>query len=402
MGAFEYSALDTRGRRKRGVMEGDTPRHVRSLLREQGLTPVQVDPVAEKSGGRRPRFATGVSATGLALFTRQLSILVHSGLPLEQALSAVAQQTESRSVQRMVLSVRAGVNEGHSLADAMRGYGRAFPNLYTATVAAGEQSGHLDTVLDRLADYVENRQRMRQKVSLALFYPAILTLVAVGVVISLLTYVVPQVVQVFTSMDTQLPLLTRGLIAFSGFLREYGLVLLVALALAIVAARYALKREHLRYRAHRSLLRLPLIGRLTRSINTGRLARTFSILVGSGVPVLEAMHICTTVVSNLPMRAAVATAAERVREGSAINTALATSKLFPPITVHLIASGESSGQLDRMLERAADHQEHEVETLIAALLTVFEPLLILAMGGVVLIIVLAILLPIFDLNQLVK
>ncbi len=402
MGAFEYNALDSRGRRKRGVLEGDTPRHVRSLLRERGLTPLEVERVAEKPGGRRPRFTTGIGTTALALFTRQLAILVRSGLPLEQALTAVSEQTESRAAQRMVLSVRAGVNEGRSLADAMRGYGRAFPNLYIATVAAGEQSGHLDTVLDRLADYVENRQRMRQKVSLALFYPAILTLVAIGVVTALLTYVVPQVVQVFTSIDTQLPPLTRALIAFSGFLRHYGLFLLAALLLASIAAHYALKREHLRHRFHRLLLRLPLIKRLIRSIETARLARTFSILAGSGVPVLEAMRICTQVLSNLPMRDAVEAAAERVREGSAISTALAASKLFPPITVHLIASGESSGQLDRMLERAAEHQEHEVETLISALMTIFEPLLILAMGGIVLVIVLAILLPIFDLNQLVK
>lgn len=402
MGAFEYSALDARGRRKRGVMEGDTARHVRSLLREQGLTPVEVETVAERGNRRGLGVGTGITTTGLALFTRQLAILVRSGLPLEQALAAVSQQTESRPVQRMVLSVRAGVTEGRALADAMRDCGRAFPPLYTATVAAGEQSGHLDTVLERLADYVENRQRLRQKILLAMFYPVILTLVALGVVLVLLTYVVPQVVQVFESIDTELPVLTRGLIGLSEFLQTYGLVMLIMLVVAGVGARLALRRETVRRRFDRLVLSLPLVGRISRSLNTARFTRTFSILMGSGVPVLEALHICTQVITNLPMREAVGDAADRVREGTAIHTALGVSGLFPPITLHLIASGESSGQLDRMLERAADHQEQEVETLTSALMSVFEPLLILVMGGIVLLIVLAILLPIFDLNQLVQ
>lgn len=401
MGAFEYNALDARGRRRRGVLEGDTARQVRSLLRERGLTPVSVESVEARPQQAGTASRRSVRAADLTLFTRQLAILVRSSLPLEQALSAVAQQSESRALERLALGVRAAVNEGHSLADSLGRFPRVFPPLYIATVAAGEQSGHLDVVLERLADYVENRQHMRQKVLLALFYPIILTVTAISVVTALLAYVVPQVVQVFNSLNTQLPLLTRALIAFSAFLQAYGLVALAVIVVAVFAAHRALKREGNRRRWHRGWLRVPLVGRLMRSINTGRFARTFSILVGSGVPALEAMHICTQVVSCLPMRDAVTEAAKRVREGSSINKALAQSRLFPPIAVHLIASGEASGELERMLERAADHQEHEVEALIAALMGVFEPALILVMGGIVLAIVLAIMLPIFDLNQMV-
>lgn len=401
MGAYEYNALDGRGRRRRGVLEGDTARHVRSLLRERGLTPVRVESVETRPQRAGTASRRGVRAADLTLFTRQLAILIRSSLPLEQALSAVAEQSESRALERLALGVRAAVNEGHSLADALARFPRVFPPLYIATVAAGEQSGHLDVVLERLADYVENRQRMHQKVLLALFYPIILTVTAIGVVTALLAYVVPQVVQVFDSLNTQLPLLTRALIAFSAFLQSYGLIVLAVIVAAVIATQRALRRESNRRRWHRGWLRVPLVGRLMRSVNTGRFARTFSILVGSGVPALESMNICTQVVSCLPMRDAVAEAAKRVREGSSINKALAQSRLFPPIAVHLIASGEASGELELMLERAADHQEHEVEALIAALMSVFEPALILVMGGIVLAIVLAIMLPIFDLNQMV-
>lgn len=401
MGAFEYSALDARGRRRRGVLEGDTARQVRSLLRERGLAPVSVEPVEARPQRSGMTSGRGVRAADLTLFTRQLAILVRSSLPLEQALSAVAQQSESRALERLALGVRAAVNEGHSLADAIGRFPRVFPPLFIATVAAGEQSGHLEAVLERLADYVENRQRMRQKVLLALYYPIVLTVTAISVVTALLTYVVPQVVQVFNSLNTPLPLLTRALIGFSAFLQSYGLVLLALIVAAVFAGHRALKAESKRRRWHRGWLRVPLVGRLMRSINTGRFARTFSILVGSGVPALEAMHISTQVVTCLPMRDAIAEASRRVREGSSINRALAKSRLFPPIAVHLIASGETSGNLEHMLERAADHQEHEVETLTAALMGVFEPALILAMGGIVLAIVLAIMLPIFDLNQMV-
>lgn len=405
MSAYEYTALDAQGRQKRGLIEGDTPRHARSLLRERGLAPLEVSEVAEgHTGGRRNLFQRGgsISNTELSLFTRQLATLVRSGLPLDEALTAVSEQSESKRVKRTALGVRAGVVEGNTLAQSLNQFPNAFPTLFRATVEAGEQSGKLDYILERLAEYVERRQAMQQKVMLAAFYPAILTVVAISVVMLLLTYVVPKVVEVFDSIDATLPPLTRGLIATSDFLRDYGIFLLILLGVGLFVFKRLMRGQAFRRKIHRLVLRLPLIGRLVRGANTGRFTRTLGILFGSGVPILDALHIGTQVVTNLPMREAIEAAAIKVREGAGLSRSLAASKLFPPITVHLIASGESSGKLDEMLDRSAENQEREVETLIAALMGVFEPVLILAMGGVVLLIVLAILLPIFDLNQLVQ
>ncbi len=405
MGAFEYTALDNRGKQQRGVLEGDAPRQIRQLLRERGLTPLDVQEVSGRKRGGIPRLSlerNKVSVTELALFTRQLATLVKAGLPLESALQATSQQTDNARTERVALGIRSRILEGHTLADALSDFPQVFPEIYRATVAAGEQSGHLDGVLERLADYVENQQVMRQKVQLALLYPIILTFVAVGVIVVLLAKVVPDVVGVFDSIDAELPALTRGLIATSDFLSNYGLILLVILIIAGFGWRLALRQPHIRRAYDIWLLSLPVIGRLVLGINTGRFTRTLSILVNSGVPVLDALQICTQVVSNMPMRTAVSETAQRVREGSTIHDALAKHKLFPAITLHLIANGEASGDLGGMLERAAVHQEREVETLVGALMGLFEPLLILVMGGVVLLIVLAILLPIFELNQLVK
>jgi general secretion pathway protein F len=403
MGAFEYSALDSRGRQSKGVMEGDNARQVRQQLREQGLTPLAVAPVVEREGRRGGTGSRrGISATDLALVTRQLATLVRSGLPLEESLRTVARQTEKARIKSMLLAVRSRVTEGHPLAYGLAEFPRAFPELYRATVAAGEQSGHLDAVLERLADYTESRQQLRQKIQLALFYPAMLTLMALVVTVGLLTYVVPEVVRVFEGIGQQLPLLTRLLIGLSDFLREHGVWLLLGTVLGVVAFRRALRVPAQRWRFHALLHRLPLIARLMRGVNTARFSRTLSILAASGVPVLEALRIAAQVLSSLPMRASVEDAASRVREGSSLFTALERGGYFPPMTLHLIASGESSGRLEEMLERAAENQERELETTIAAIMGLFEPLLILAMGGIVLVVVLAILLPIFDLNQLVK
>ena len=405
MPAFQYSALDSRGRSRKGLIEADTPRLARQALREQGLHPLGIEEVASQERRRGRQWWSGrvrVTATDLALITRQLATLVGSGLPLEEALGAVARQAERTRLSGLLLAVRTRVLEGHTLATALGDFPQVFPELYRATVAAGEQSGHLDVVFERLADYTEARQQMRQKVGLALFYPALLTGVAVLIVAGLLTYVVPQVVQVFSSLNQQLPALTRGLIAVSDFLRQYGAVLLAALVAAAIGWRYALRRVGFRRRVHQVLLKLPLLAPLTRGANTARFARTFSILMASGVPVLEALRISAQVLGNLPMREAVEQATARVKEGASLHKALGNSGYFPPMTVQLIASGESSGRLESMLERAAVQQERETETLIAALLGIFEPMLILVMGGVVLVIVLAILLPIFDLNQLVR
>jgi len=405
MGAFEYTALDASGREKKGVVEGDAPRQVRQQLRDRGWVPLDVQEVSRREKHRRSTFAwlrRGISATDLALITRQLATLVRAALPLEECLRAVAQQTDRSRLKSMLLAVRSRVMEGHTLATGLSDFKYIFPELYRTTVEAGEQSGHLERVLERLADYTENRQQMRQKIQLAVFYPAMLTIVAILVVGGLMTYVVPQVVQVFDNIGQQLPALTRGLIAVSDFLRDNGLLILLILVLLGVAVTYLLRIQDYRRRFHRAVLVVPLLGRLERGLNTARFARTFSILTASGVAVLEALRISAQVMSNMPMREAVDEAAARVREGASIAAALEKSGYFPPMTVHLIASGEASGKLEDMLERAAINQEREIETLIAAVLGLFEPLLILFMGGVVLVIVLAILLPIFDLNQLVQ
>jgi len=403
MGAFEYTALDARGREKTGVLEGDAARQIRQQLREQGLTPLSVEEVQQREArSNRTIFKRKISATELSLITRQWATLVRSGMPVEEALRTVAQQSEKARLKSMVVAVRSRIMEGHSLAVALSDFPHVFSELYRATIEAGEQSGHLDVVLERLADYTETRQQISQKMSQALIYPVLLTLVAASVVIGLLTYVVPKIVQVFDSIGQELPFLTISLIAVSDFLSSNGVYLLIALLAVIVSFSYMLRIESFRKSFHGFQLRLPVVGRLVRGMNAARFARTLSIVASSGVPILDGLRISSQVISNLPMREAVVTAASKVREGMAIHKALDASKYFPPMTIHLIASGEASGNIENMLERAADSQEREMEALIGGLLAIFEPVLILTMGVVVLIIVLAILLPIFDMNQLVK
>lgn len=397
-------ALDASGRRKKGVLEGDTPRQIRQMLREKGLVPLSVEGVAEKElkASRQFFVRRGVSAAALALVTRQLATLVRSGTVLEEALQTVASHTEKARLKSVMMAVRSKVMEGHGLAMALGEFPAIFPELYRATVAAGEQAGHLDVVFERLADYTEFRQSMSQKIMLALLYPTILTLVALFVVTALLVYVVPQVVTVFENIGQKLPFLTRGLIAVSGFLKSNGLLLLLVLIVAFVSFRVSLRKPDVRFRFHKFLLKIPFISKVIRTLNASRFARSFSILTASGVPVLEGMRLSAQVILNLPMRNAVEKAAARVREGGSVSQTLAQSGYFPPMTVHLIASGEASSKLEEMLERAALTQENEIQTLIATTMGIFEPLLILVMGGIVLVIVLAILLPIFDLNQLVR
>ncbi len=403
MGAFEYTALDPAGKERKGILEGDTPRHIRQLLREQQLLPVVVSEVAQKEARRQRSFSLRrrVSATDLALFTRQLATLVRAGLPLEESLLAVSQQTEKPRIQSIVLGVRAKVMEGHTLASGFSEFPRVFPEIYRATVAAGEQSGHLDNVLERLADYTEGRDQLRQKVLGAMLYPIVLSVICFGIVSALLVYVVPQVVAVFQASKAKLPLITTLLITVSGFLRSFGIYILIAAFVAVVLFRRWLRNPEARTRFHRWQLRLPMIGRLTRGFNTARFTRTFSILSASAVPVLEAMRIAGEVVTNLPMRNAVAEAAARVREGAPIGRSLAASRLFPPMTIHLISSGESSGQLENMLERAAISQERELDGVLAAVVGLLGPMLIVVMGLFVMGIVFAMLLPIFEMNNLI-
>jgi general secretion pathway protein F len=404
VGAFEYTALDGAGREQKGVIEGDTARHVRQLLRERELLPVSVGEVAQKEARRQRGFSltSGASASDLSLLTRQLATLVRAGLPLEEALLAVSQQSEKPRIQSILLGVRSRVMEGHTLASGFADFPRVFPEIYRATVAAGEQSGHLDNVLERLADYTEGREQIRQKLIGALLYPIVLSVMCFTIVSILLVYVVPKVVEVFDNNRAKLPLATRLLVAVSDFLRHYGIYLLIAAILAAVFFYRALRNPATRRRVHRLVLRLPLAGKLARGFNTARFTRTLSILTASAVPVLDALRIAGEVVTNLPMRDAVSAAAQRVREGAAIGRSLAVSKLFPPMTIHLISSGESSGQLDSMLDRAAMSQERELDGLLAALVGLLGPLMIVGMGLFVMGIVFAMLLPIFEMNSLIK
>ena len=403
MGAFEYTALDAGGHERKGILEGDTPRHIRQLLREQQLLPVTIAEVAQREAKRQRSFSLvrRVSPADLALFTRQLATLVRAGLPLEESLLAVSQQTEKPRIQSIILGVRAKVMEGHALADGFTEFPRVFPEIYRATVAAGEQSGHLDNVLERLADYTESREQIRQKVLAALLYPIVLTVMCFVIVSFLLVFVVPKVVSVFESTKAKLPLITRALIGTSDFFRLYGIYVLIGLALAIwIFGRW--QRNPAAKRTFQSWqLRVPILGKLVRGFNTARFTRTFSILSGSSVPVLEAMRISGEVVTNLPMRDAVTDAAARVREGAPIGRSLARSRLFPPMTIHLISSGESSGQLDNMLERSAISQERELDGMLAAMVGLLGPLLIILMGAFVMGIVFAMLLPIFQMNNLI-
>ncbi len=404
MGAFEYLALDKAGKESKGLLEGDTPKHVRQILRERNLLPVHITEVAQKEARRQSTFSLrrGIGPAELALVTRQLASLSQSGLPLEEALLAVSQQNDQPRTKSILLGVRAKVMEGHTLADGLAEFPQAFPELYRATIAAGEQSGHLDVVLERLADYTEARQELRQRITNAMIYPIALVVMAISIISFMLATVVPRIVGVFENTAAELPALTRGMIATSDFLRDYWPLLIIALGAIGYGLWRLLQKDGPRRRYHRILLGMPITGRLTRGINTARFTRTFSILAGSGVPVLEAMKISAEVIENLPMRDAVNAAAVRVREGGSISKSLETSRLFPPMMIHLISSGEAGGRLEEMLNRAATGQEREVNGLIAALLGILEPLLIVIMGAVVLTIVLAILLPIFEINNLIQ
>jgi len=404
MGAFEYTALDAGGRERKGVLEGDTARQVRQQLRDQGMAPLDVVEVAQRekrSSNRSFAFQRGINATDLALITRQFSTLSRSGLPVEEALRAVSQQCEKPRLKSMLVGVRSRVMEGHTLATALGDFPHVFSDLYRATVAAGEQSGHLDVVLDRLADYTETRQKMREDLTIALIYPVTIVVISIAVVTLLLAYVVPEVVKVFEDTGQELPTLTVIMIATSDFIRESGTVVFGAMVAVFVSIKALLRKPGPKSRFHRLQLGTPLVSKLVRGLNGARFARTLSILSQSGVPVLEALRIAGQVVSNLPMRSAVEAAAKHVSEGASMHKALEQSGYFPPMMIHLIASGESSGKLDEMLGRAADSQEQELGSVVKKLMALFGPFMIVVMGGIVMLIILAILLPIFNMNQLI-
>ncbi len=402
MPAYQFTAVDSGGKQHKGVMEGDSARQIRQQLRDKSWMPVLVEPVEENKtteNGKR-WLKKGLSAYDLALVTRQLSVLIAAGIPLEEVLRAVAKQTEKRHVQSLLLSVRAKVMEGHSLAQAFRQAGN-FPPLYIATIAAGEKSGHLDLILNQLADYTENRFAMQKKIQGAMIYPILLMVMSFAIIMGLMTYVVPDIVKVFANTKQALPLITRALMGASDFIRTAWPFLLVGSVVFVVLLLRFVRTEAGRYAMDRLTLRLPLMGKLSRGINSARFASTLSILTQSGVPLVEALHIGAAVASNWHIRDAIEQAAHKVTEGGALAIQLERSGYFPPMMVQMIRSGEASGELDNMLERAATMQDREVTTLISTLLALLEPLMLIFMAGIVLTIVMAVMLPIVNMNNLV-
>jgi general secretion pathway protein F len=405
MAAYAYQAMDKSGKNKNGVLEGDNPRQIRQQLREQGLIPMQVDQVAEKERKSQAGFTlfkNTISTADLSLLTRQLSTLVEASLPIEEAILAVAEQCEKPRQKNMMMAVRSKVVEGHTLADAMAEFPHIFDDLFRAMVAAGEKSGHLDTVLNRLADYTEKRQQTKSQITQAMVYPSIMMFFAFAIVILLLTVVVPKIVGQFQNMGQDLPTITQILIDVSDFLQAYGLTVAIVLVILVVIVNRVLQKPVMKKRYHKFILGLPFIGKLSKGLNTARFARTLSILTSSAVPLLESMRIASEVLENLQIRAAVNTAAGFVKEGSSLRASLEQTKMFPPMMMHMIASGERSGELQQMLGRAADNQDRQFESLVGVSLKIFEPILIVTMATVVLFIVLAILQPIMALNSMVN
>ena len=409
MPAYSYVAVDAEGRTRRGVVEAEAPRQARANLRSSGLVPMELSAVEHEAAAApqagRWRWGRGRQRLGgaaLALVTRRFALLLEAGLTVEQCFDALIQQAQDEASTRILSAVRGEVLAGHSLADALERFPGSFPDIYRALVGTGEQSGDLAGVMSRLADYLESRRAVSQHAGLALLYPAIVASVALAIVIGLLTYVVPQVVEVFQNSRQELPFLTRALLWLSGVLQGNLLAIAIATAALIAALRFAWSREAWRARWQARLLRVPGIGSLLLGIGTARVASTLAILVGAGVPLLQALAASAKVVGSLPLRGAVEEAARLVREGSPLHRALDSRKVFPPIFIHLVASGESSGRLAHMLAQAAKHQEMENEHRVRLLTGILEPAVIVAMGIVVLLVVLAILMPIIEMNQLVR
>jgi general secretion pathway protein F len=400
MEAYRYEALNDEGRVVSGVIQADTPRQARAQLRAKGLLPSSIDQIQARKHTSLS-WARSIQSDELSLLTRQLATLLGAGLTIEQSLAALVEAADEPAVREIMSAVKIEVTAGLPLSAALGSYSKSFPDFYCALVHGGEESGALPVVLQHLADYLDMRGALKQKTSLALLYPALVTVVSILIVGGLLIYVVPQVAQVFQQSRQSLPFLTRTLIGLSDLLRAGWPFLLAGIAGGLLAARAALRRDELRYRWHALLLRIPWLGMLITSANTSRLASTLSILLRGGIPLLSALHSAAHVMSNLVMRKAIVETIEQVREGAGLARTLRETHVFPPLLVHLVANGEMSGKLEQMLERAAQLEARALERRLTVFLTLLEPVMILIMGGIVLIIVLAILLPIIEINQLV-
>ena len=405
MPAFRYEAVNATGATSKGILRADSPRAARSDLRARGLVPLALELIgAEAASGERRAFRFGekLSTVELALFTRQLASLLGSNLPMEQAFDALMEQAERPYLRELTAAIRSDLMGGSSLSDALANHPRDFADIYRALVSAGEQTGQLPTVLSRLADYIESRNALVQKLRLAFTYPAIVSVVAFAIVIFLLTYVVPQIVSVFASTKQQLPLLTTIMLALSSFVRQWGWLVALVLITTLVLWRRSLRDPDRKLRWHRWLLRAPMIGRFQRSLNTSRFASTLAITTSAGVPILRALHTSRDTLSNMAMRQQVDEATNAVREGVSLARALGAQQNFPPMLIHMIRAGEATGELPTMLDRAAQMQAQDLERRALTIAGLLEPMLILTMGVVVLLIVLAVLMPIIEINQLVR
>lgn len=404
MAAFEYKALDAKGKTVKGVIEAETARSARQSLREKALVPVSIEETKAKekrvqSSGLS--FQRGISTNELSLLTRQLSTLVTATMPLEECLKAVAEQTEKPRLKNMLTSVRSRVVEGYTLSDSLADYPYVFDQLFRAMVAAGEKSGHLGPVLERLADYVENRQAIKSKLTQAMVYPTVLTVAAVAIVSFLLATVVPDIVGQFISTGAELPGMTKVLLAASDFVTNWGWLVVTVIVASVVTLKTMLKNEKYRLAWDRKVLSMPVVGNVARGLNTSRFARTLAICTSSAIPLLDGMKVASDVMTNTYVKAKVIEASDRVREGTSLRVALDNIKLFPPMMLHMIASGERSGELESMLTRAAENQDRDFESQVNIALGVFSPLLVVVMAGIVLFIVVATLMPIIQLNTVI-
>jgi len=406
MTAFRYKALNPEGKLVKGILEGDSDRQIRGVLRQRQLRPVEVQAANDAPTTGRQNllllFRRRLSAGDLSLITRQLATLVASALPLDECLQAVAAQSRKPAIKSMMLQVRSKVAEGHTLAHALGQFPSAFGEMYRAMVNAGEEAGQLGPVLEQLAHYTETRQHTAQKLQMALIYPFVLVAVAVAVVAALMVFVVPELVGIFAHTKKALPPLTVGLIWVSDFLRDYIVYCLIGVIAALWAARRVLRHPARKRSWHRFLLKIPVVSGVLVTLDSARFASTLSILMASGVPLIAALRIAGSVMTNLVLREASHAVSVKVQEGSSLSRALSQEAFFPPMMIHMVASGEASGELENMLERSAANQERELEMTLGTVMGLFEPAMVVFMGGLVLTIVLAILLPIFDLNTMVR
>jgi len=400
MAAFEYLALDAKGKKKKGVLEADNERHVRQILREQGKVLLTLNQAKEKQASSL--FSPGINIKERSLMTRQLATLIDAGLPIEEALAGVAQQASKNKIRSMLLSVRSKVMEGHSLAEALASYPKAFPILFRASVEAGEQSGHLHAVLMQLADFTERQKQNAQKIQMAMMYPAILTLVAIGIVSFLLGSVMPDIVQVFDTQGAELPGITQFMLSLSNLITGYGARFVVVLVLMLIFYTWLVAKPGPKKTKDKLVLKLPGVSSLIKVSQITRYISTLAMLSSSGVPLVEGMAIASQVIDNLAMQETLKDCQQKVKEGGSLGMAFEATKLFPPMMLQLIQSGERSGELDQMLARAARQQEDDTNAWIGTLVSLFEPLMLLVMGGAVMMIVMAILLPIMNMNQLLN